>query len=684
MPSLASQSELAAAFRQVRQDLLNERTTSGHWEGELATSALSTATAVSALSIAAKAFHERSQPFDVEAWKNGNAFRYLIRGGIRWLAAHQNADGGFGDTDKSRSNIATTMLVDAAFRLAGEAEPHRPLLDKAAAYIAGQGGLAGLRRRYGHDKTFAVPILTNCALAGTAAWQDVSPLPFEMALVPRSILGAMRLPVVSYALPALIAIGLCRYYHRKPWNPLVLLARSASVSHSLRVLESIQPESGGFLEATPLTSFVVMSLAGSGRERHPVVRRGIEFLTRSVRKDGSWPIDTNLATWVTTLSINALAASGEEVHELGCLDWLLGCQHRVRHPYTNAAPGGWGWTDLSGAVPDADDTPGALLALAAWKESAEGAEDPVDPRISDAAGWGCRWLVDLQNSDGGWPTFCKGWGALPFDRSGTDLTAHAIRGLAKWLGKLVPEGPVSPLARQRFLRFDQRMSAAIERGFRYLRETQRPDGSWLPLWFGNQYHPEEENPLYGTSRVLLAYRDLLRMNTPEAQRAIAWLVSVQAADGSFGGKSAERGWNGRPALPKHASDQPVGEANGTPAKNGSAAATTVDPAAAADGTESRIEETALAVQALLAAEDHPAALAAAERGIAWLVAMVRDGGHRHASPIGFYFAKLWYYERLYPYIYTLSALGTAIERATATADAAPTESTATAATAAAL
>jgi len=40
------------------------------------------------------------------------------------------------------------------------------------------------------------------------------------------------------------------------------------------------------------------------------------------------------------------------------IDWLLDQQHRVEHPYTHAAPGGWAWTDLSGGVPDADDTSG--------------------------------------------------------------------------------------------------------------------------------------------------------------------------------------------------------------------------------------------------------------------------------------------------------------------------------------
>ena len=39
--------------------------------------------------------------------------------------------------------------------------------------------------------------------------------------------------------------------------------RDAVRTHTLRILESIQPASGGFLEAAPLTSFVTMSLAGS-------------------------------------------------------------------------------------------------------------------------------------------------------------------------------------------------------------------------------------------------------------------------------------------------------------------------------------------------------------------------------------------------------------------------------------
>src|SRR5262249_61455020 len=94
--------------------------------------------------------------------------------------------------------------------------------------------------------------------------------------------------------------------------------------------------------------------------------KAVEFLVKSVRPDGSWPIDTNLATWVTPLSVNALAAAGD----LDALDrkdallsWLLKQQYLDRHPYTGADPGGWAWTDLPGGVPDCDDTPGVLLAL---------------------------------------------------------------------------------------------------------------------------------------------------------------------------------------------------------------------------------------------------------------------------------------------------------------------------------
>ncbi len=45
------------------------------------------------------------------------------------------------------------------------------------------------------------------------------------------------------------------------------------------------------------------------------------------------------------------------------------------------------------------------------------------------------------------------------------------------------------------------------------------------------------------------------------------------------------------------------------------------------------------------------------RGIEFLIQSVHQGRHRISWPIGFYFAKLWYHEELYPLIFATTALG---------------------------
>ena len=102
----------------------------------------------------------------------------------------------------------------------------------------------------------------------------------------------------------------------------------------------------------------------------------------------------------------------------------------------------------------------------------------------------------------------------------------------------------------------------------------------------------------------------------------------------------------------------------------------------AAGTPSSVEETALAVEALSSLLDgpfpdsvpHAPCLDAARRGSQWLVERVESGTWTQPSPIGFYFAKLWYFERLYPLIFTVGALRQAaglfeVPPASATADA---------------
>jgi len=197
---------------------------------------------------------------------------------------------------------------------------------------------------------------------------------------------------------------------------------------------------------------------------------------------------------------------------------------------------------------------------------------------------------------------------------------------------------------------------AMRSGLTFLKKAQRPDGSWLPLWFGNQHAPNDENPTYGTAKVLAAFQALGRMSDESAVRGARWLVENQNPDG---------GWGAGP------------------------------------GTPSSVEETALALEALLgqrshhAPRDEPSAATAwqtgrtpiaqstsqggsavphAERegyidgvaaaislGLSWLIPRVEDGRFREPSPIGFYFAKLWYFEALFPLIFTVAALRKAVE-----------------------
>jgi squalene-hopene/tetraprenyl-beta-curcumene cyclase len=573
------QERMQAALKKVTTLLLAELNPGGFWTGELSSSALSTAVAVIALD------------------RMGE--KQFTLPGLQWLAQNANDDGGWGDTIRSQSNLSTTALAWAAFGATNHDAQFAAIVQKAEAWLWKAAGSRerlpeAIIARYGKDRTFSVPILMTLALSGrlgTDGWRGVLPLPFELAALPQSWFGALQLPVVSYALPALIAIGQTIHHHAPSKNPFARFTRNILREPTLRRLIDLQPTNGGFLEATPLTAFVTMGLASMNRQDHPVAMCGAAFLKKSMRPDGSWPIDTNLATWLTTLSVKALAhqpnALSTEEKKAIC-DWLLAQQYRTRHPYTGAAPGGWAWTDLPGGVPDADDTAGALIALYLLEERT--------PRVIEAVEMGATWLLDLQNRDGGIPTFCRGWGALPFDRSAPDLTVHAMEAWIRWSRHLRPE-------------LSRRIDDAWRRGLKFLHKNQRDNGAWIPLWFGNEHAAGQENPVYGTARTLMGLEHIIRHGDAATDYAIA-----KAAQFLYNSQNEPEGWGGDLSSPES------------------------------------IEETALAVEAL---DSSISAMRLVE---------LLESPEITAAPIGLYFARLWYYEKLYPLIFATSALGSILSK----------------------
>jgi len=529
------------ALNNARERLLAELRPDGRWEGELSSSALATAVASFALKQAGKT--------------------EIAERGFQWLENHRNTDGGWGDSPESPSNFTTTLLSRCA--LDEETGTPQEVADSILDF-------------YGDDRTFSVPILTMCMLSGKLDddWSVVPQLPFELAVFPHRFYKFLRLPVVSYALPALIAIGLVR--HKNKPSPFAFY-RNGLISRVLGILEKIQPESGGFLEAAQLTSFVGMSLHAAGYGDHPVTQSCFRFLETTVRDDGSWAIDVNLSTWLTSLSVRALDDVLTDEQKDKIREHLLATQWQTEHPFTHAAPGAWGWTYEKGGVPDADDTAAALLALRRLGQTGKSA--PHVEQTFQSAQRGIRWLLELQNRDGGMPTFCRGWGKLPFDHSCPDLTAHTIRAFLAWRNEVGSN-------------LWKKMERAMVRGFQYLEKTQRADGSWLPLWFGNQHNPNHENPVYGTARVLEA------------------LNAMDESEFPMVGKMKQRGFQWLETM--------------------------------VDKTDS-IEETALVV-------------GLTGKGVDCLLEMTKNGTTFPAAPIGLYFASLWYSEKLYPLIFTVEAL----------------------------
>lgn len=573
MSDMTTEEKIQTIVNDASKRLLSMRREDGMWEGHLSSSAISTSVSIFALSVID---HEE--------------YHKEIERGIQWLKQTMKPEGAWGDSIESPANMTATLLsytVLSHLHQVPEATEHyiREILGWKDETQLVDGVLA----YYGKDLTFSVPILMMCALAGVISkWKRIPPFPFELAVLPQSTFRFLNLPVVSYAIPALIAVGILQNRRRKTWLSSM---RELFVPKALRVLTKLQPEDGGFLEAAPLTAFVSMCMAEAGLKEHPVTRRCAQFLRSTIRQDGAWPIDTNLAGWVTSLSSRAVGDMLSETDRKELSDTIRKNVTKQEHPFTGAPAGGWGWTNLSGSVPDGDDTSGALVAL----------HTLLKGQYVPEVGAGIDWLIKLQNRDGGMPTFCRGWGKLPFDRSTPDITAHAILAMSLWCDALLDDQK-------------SRCRKSITRMKSWLDKTMTDEGSWNPLWFGDQDATNvkgqrskvEANPVYGAATII------------DYMKTAGITLTLDAKDFLLKCQNPDGGWGGNCDVP------------------------------------SKVTLTAKAIGALR--HFQPETDEAIRRAVDYLYTRYESNTLYSREPIGLYFSRLWYSEDLYNSIYILTAL----------------------------
>ena len=625
MPLHVDGERLEAARLATFRQLASSANSAGAWTGQLSSSPLATAAAVSALALAEQ--HVDDQPRQGapghDSWMSGVLIReeltQMLMQSLRWLASHQQADGGWGDADRGESNLAATMMVRAALQLTGVPAKYAGLVERAEAFIDAHGGTAGLRENCPQDPTFCAAVLTNYALADLAPWRQVPAMPVEWSLLPRRWRDNLVGPGPSFAGIVQGALGTARVHHAPPRNPLKRLLRKAAVGPSLSLLDDKQPPSGGFLTSIPATSFVVMSLASAGLGDKAVVRRGVEFLLATVRPDGSWPIEADHAAWNTAQAVCALdstsATSAEEAATNFTLadravDWLVSRRQNEPIAGVKRTCGGWSASGWDGGPVSAIATGAALRALAASQRTRIRRQQDG---IQQAALAGTEWLLAMEHEDGGWPNYQHGkWTG---DRGGAEVTAEVVRGLDACQRELRLTATDMGLAR--------RVKAALSRGVAYLVSLQHADGSWAAAWLGNLHEPDHASHVLGTAAALVACHELDMRDDAAAERGARWLASVQQASGGWG---------------------PV-------------------QGAEADAGLCTVEETGAAVEALLPFRGlDPKIEQSVELGLSWLCD--RAAGSDEAGLVGLSFDRFWYYERLQPTLSAARALAAASREAT--------------------
>ncbi|HLJ69302.1 MAG TPA: squalene--hopene cyclase [Chloroflexota bacterium] len=466
---------------------------------------------------------------------------------IRYLLGKQRADGSWSLYYEAPADLSTTIEAYVALKVLG-LDPGAQEMERALGVIHRLGGVAQARvftkiwlalfGQYPWEGVPSMPPELVCLppwvplnLYDFACWArgTIAPLLIVLSLKPVRDLGCVVPEIVAPGTEASLrrvpgsgpfwwADRALKLYDRSRLQPGRALARGRLVDWILAHQEA--DGSWGGIQPPWVYSLIALHLQGL-EFGHPAMRRGLQGMERfSLRDERGFRFQACMSpVWDTAWVALALhwvgqPAAGEPLER--AVRWLLREQIRGGGDWQvrvkGAAGGGWAFEFDNDLYPDIDDTAVIVVALL---EAGRGSD------VSAAVARAVQWLVAMQSSNGGWGAFDKDntrqivyrlpfadFGAL-LDPPSEDVAAHVLEALTRIGWSL--HNPV------------------VERGLRYLRATQRPDGSWFGRW--------GVNFIYGTWCVVSALSPMHARGWPVGDMIGAgarWMLSRQNADAGWG------------------------------------------------------------------------------------------------------------------------------------------------------
>lgn len=470
-----------------------------------------------------------------------------------YLRSRQSEDGSYPLFTGGIGDLSCSVKVYYALKMAGDSQD-APHMKRLRNYILSHGGAAKAN------------VFTRIALAifEQLPWRGVPYIPVEIMLFPRWF--PFHLDKVSYwSRTVMVPLFVLCTLKAKAVNPNKVSILELFVTHPDKekhyfpertllnkiflgldklghvtrplipkkmhelaiqrakdwIIERLNGEDGlGGISPAMMAAYQALLLLGMSKDDPLLItaRKAIDKLL-VINEHDAYCQPCLSPVWDTGLAALAL----QEVDKIGntapltrAYDWLKSVQlsdepgdWRISKP--DLAGGGWAFQFANPHYPDVDDT--AVVAFA----MAESNLDGMDENIHRAT----RWIVGMQSRNGGYGAFDVDntyyyLNEIPFADHGalldpptTDVSARCAMLMA------------------RVAKDHDEYLPALQRTIDYIRSEQEADGSWFGRW-GTNY-------IYGTWSALLGLEQTsLPKTDPMYTKAVAWLKSVQRADGGWG------------------------------------------------------------------------------------------------------------------------------------------------------